>query len=451
MKRSDGKRGGGMKDTHTSKLSVIKPPGLVRALAFLIGFSAALSTLPATATVFQATSPADLNQTPYTFENYEDDLLEPGIVYTCTPSPCQRRAAFGAVRGVTPSGTWGYSTATSAPYRMYFDFVSPVSSFGLWFGNDETCCTAGFEAKLHLFNGVNFIGTVSVTANLNDYADQFVGFTSDESITRVQLIYDDGDTYVSLVPYIDDLYFNVAPPTATPTENPTSSPTDTRSPTATPSATDTQTQVPTMTATDVPTATPSPSVSETPTPASPGDPVPTCPSVPFATCNRSAEKSLLKIVDSDGGTGDRICWTWQKGVVSALIDFGNPVATTSYAFCLYDHTAGNPVSVLDVGAVGSSSCDERPCWRSLGSRGFFYKDRAATSEGLKKIRLIQVGGKASITVALRGINTRMPNTPMAQDGMVTAQLISSIGQCWSTDFFYPPIVNRAGKFRDRND
>lgn len=54
-----------------------------------------------------------------------------------------------------------------------------------------------------------WIGTIGVTANMNDDVDQFIGFNSDEQVTSVTIRYGSGQD-VSLYTYIDDVYFNTA-------------------------------------------------------------------------------------------------------------------------------------------------------------------------------------------------------------------------------------------------
>jgi hypothetical protein len=68
----------------------------------------------------------------------------------------------------------------------------------------------GFVASLDVFDAGGLIGTISLTANMNDFADQFLGFNSDELVTSVTLRYGSGSD-VGLFHYIDDVYFNVAP------------------------------------------------------------------------------------------------------------------------------------------------------------------------------------------------------------------------------------------------
>lgn len=121
---------------------------------------------------------------------------------------------------VTPSGVSGLGSIT-APASITIDFALPASAVGLWFGNDSTCCSAGFDANLDIFGASGLLGTISVTANMNDFADQFIGFNSDQSVTSVTLRFGNGSD-VFLVEYIDDVYFNDAASASVSTPEPAS-------------------------------------------------------------------------------------------------------------------------------------------------------------------------------------------------------------------------------------
>lgn len=56
---------------------------------------------------------------------------------------------------------------------------------------------------------------------MNDFADQFIGFNSDQSVTSVTLRFGNGSD-VFLVEYIDDVYFNDAASASVSTPEPAS-------------------------------------------------------------------------------------------------------------------------------------------------------------------------------------------------------------------------------------
>jgi hypothetical protein len=181
------------------------PCVLISCVLFAVG-----GAVEANATITQVFDPGSLTGGPFTIEDFEDDAFEPGITYSAS-SGVQRASAASFARSVTPSGFWGLSSNSPPdPISLTFDLETPASSVGMWFGNDDTCCSTGFVASLDIFDAGGFIGTISLAANMNDFADQFLGFNSTELVTSVTLRYGSGSD-VDLFHYIDDVYFNVAP------------------------------------------------------------------------------------------------------------------------------------------------------------------------------------------------------------------------------------------------
>ena len=167
--------------------------------------------ISANATIIQVASPASMTQGPYTFEDFEDNIFAPGITFSAS-SGIQRVSGSG----VEHTGSFGLTTNDFPdPINLVLDFGSPTSSVGLWFGNDDTCCSSGFTAFLDIFDVGGLIDTISVVANMNDVNDQFIGFVSDDLVTGVTLRYGSGSD-VSLFHAIDDVQFNVAAPVPEP-------------------------------------------------------------------------------------------------------------------------------------------------------------------------------------------------------------------------------------------
>jgi hypothetical protein len=183
-------------------------------VAGLVCLFAVGGAVQAEATIVQVFDPTSLTGGPFTVEDFEDDIFEPGITYSAS-SGLQRLTASSAAGGVTPSGLWGLSTNEFPdPISLTLDLGTPATSMGMWFGNDDLCCSAGFVANLDIFGSGGLIGTISLTANMNDFADQFLGFNSDELVTSVTLRYGSWSD-VGLFHYIDDVYFNVVPEPST--------------------------------------------------------------------------------------------------------------------------------------------------------------------------------------------------------------------------------------------
>lgn len=152
--------------------------------------------------VVQAFAPGDLSPGPFTLHDFESVAGGPGATYS---------AIDGVVLGAagTPHSGTSALTTNSFPQPITITFDKPVTAFGLWFGNDDLCCTTGFDANLDVYDANGFLATISLTANLNDDHDQFLGFNSSELVTSVVLRYGSGSD-VGLFQSIDDVQFNTA-------------------------------------------------------------------------------------------------------------------------------------------------------------------------------------------------------------------------------------------------
>jgi len=218
---------------------------------------------------------------------------------------------------------------------------------------------------------------------------------------------------------------NVTPaPTATPTS--TGTPTATVSPTPTPSTTSTPTLTapgPTATPTPVPTASPT----ATPTAA------PLCAATPLAGCRVPvvAVKSSLRIGNKSNDAKDTLQWKLAKGPITTKAEFGDPLGTTRYAFCVYDATGALSASA-EIPAGGL--CATKPCWKAAKT-SFTYADKELTPDGMHQLQL-KAGlkaGKTSVTLKGKGSNLDLPPMPLPAALLpLTAQLQGSNGICFAT-------------------
>lgn len=167
----------------------------------------ALLTTTAQASITQVFNVGALGAGPLKVENFEDGTFVSGISFTA-PNGIQRMSSSSASSGVTTSGTMGLTTNTYGQ-AITMNFSTPASAIGLYFGNDDRCCSSGFTAYMDIFGTAGLLGTIGVAANMNDYVDQFLGFTSDQDVTRVTLRYGSGN--VGLYHFIDDVTFGAAP------------------------------------------------------------------------------------------------------------------------------------------------------------------------------------------------------------------------------------------------
>jgi uncharacterized delta-60 repeat protein len=218
--------------------------------------------------------------------------------------------------------------------------------------------------------------------------------------------------------------------TPTPSATPTLTPLDpTASATATQSATPQDTPTATQTASETPTVTASASPSSTPTnsatepPAMTASTTPTVTSLPAAPCAptprtdcATAGRTIL-VLSRRGGGRDRLTWKWSRGT-AAVGDWGNPLQTTRYAFCLYDERGLLAAATLPLGAPWLATND-----------GFTYRDTAARADGILRLDLRAGAGAARILLAGRGAGLPDPDLPALPP--VVAQLVAGdAGGCW---------------------
>ncbi|MEO8602964.1 MAG: hypothetical protein ABI629_10335, partial [bacterium] len=162
--------------------------------------------------------------------------------------------------------------------------------------------------------------------------------------------------------------------TSTRTSTATSSATRTASPTS--SVTSTRTITPTSTATRTVTATttplpPSSTPTETPTITPTATATPLCQSAPRSGCRVAAKSKLL--VKGGIGSKQRLTWRWLKGD-APMSEFANPLASTTFALCLYDETALVAGLAADIRIAAGAG------WRGVGDlpiRGWSFRDFTA--------------------------------------------------------------------------
>lgn len=109
--------------------------------------------------------------------------------------------ALNATGGVTSSGSFvALETLGNEPLTVLFS--EDAFEVGLIFGNDDFFLV--FDAVLEVFDGSNtLLGSVSVSSNANDFADQFLGLRSDTAIRRADVRYQRPDA-ANLTIAIDD-------------------------------------------------------------------------------------------------------------------------------------------------------------------------------------------------------------------------------------------------------
>ncbi|MEO8605494.1 MAG: hypothetical protein ABI629_23190 [bacterium] len=239
--------------------------------------------------------------------------------------------------------------------------------------------------------------------------------------------------------------------TATPTVTFTAIPTVTLASTLTPTPSLTATRTPTPTASATSTGTETPSASPTPTAT------PLCGATPRNDCATPlvAGAARLQIRDSTPDSGDKLLWRWSVGEAQ-LSQFGAPAATTNYALCVYDRSAGTPALKQVATIAGGGLCDGRACWRP-SSHGFRYKGRSTNADGVDSL-LLKEGqfGRAKILLKAKREALALPAPAsglqfFAQDPSVTVQLVNTAGFCWQATYAAPAQQNQVDRFKAKSE
>jgi hypothetical protein len=116
----------------------------------------------------------------------------------------------------------------------------------------------------------------------------------------------------------------------------------------------------------------------------------------------SPGKSLLLLKDqgfSGASPGDRLNWKWLNGPATALGDFGNPTTTADYSLCVYAGTSQTLVLDASVPPVTN--------WKTLGTKGYKYKDAGAAAAGIFQI-LLKSGAAGSSKILAKGKDGALP-------------------------------------------
>jgi hypothetical protein len=159
---------------------------------------------------------------------------------------------------------------------------------------------------------------------------------------------------------------------------------------------------------------------------------PICPEAPQSGCREPtiALKGSMRVKDRIPDNGDSVIWKWVRGEDTPLASLGDPLATTSYRFCVWDATA---TVLLGTELPPGGTCGAKPCWTSLGTEGFKYVDKAATRDGMQKL-ILKPGLAGEAKVIAKGKGPRLDLGALPLTLPVTAQVLASNGECWSATF-----------------
>lgn len=161
---------------------------------------------PAAAQITQLTS---TGQVTTSYVNDFETVRDSGPV---TWNAGTLQSASGYSGNVTTSGVLGLASDTF-PQTLTANLSSFYNAVGLNFGNDDTCCASSFSAILTVYSGATNSGSVTVSANMNDFVDQFIGLSSITAFDRVDISY---GANTSLYTFIDDFRLGSAATGAVP-------------------------------------------------------------------------------------------------------------------------------------------------------------------------------------------------------------------------------------------
>ncbi len=242
--------------------------------------------------------------------------------------------------------------------------------------------------------------------------------------------------------------------TTRPTTTTTRPTTTTTRPTAITSSTTSSTR-PAVTSTTTTTSSTAPSTTSVPpttttttTVDTPGPTTTTLPSgcgpVPALGCQQAASrKASLLLRNAKRDAGDQLTWKWASRTPVVPADLGSPPTATDYLMCLY----ANDSLVLAAMAPQGGTCGDKPCWRAT-RRGFRYRDREMTPDGLSRV-MARPGKAGKIIVGAKGGNLRLPVLPLATPVRVQMWRTDG-GACWEASIT-TPAANTTRRFRGRSD
>ncbi|MFN8642919.1 MAG: hypothetical protein U0802_15170 [Candidatus Binatia bacterium] len=174
----------------------------------------------------------------------------------------------------------------------------------------------------------------------------------------------------------------------------------------------------------------------TPTPTVvPPTPTPTfgvsCGTAP-AVCI-APEKGSLTIDEKTAGK-EKLKVTLSK-LQSAVtqVQLGDPVSgSTAYRVCVYD--GGNQLAGQYTVARGGQTCGGDPCWAAASDKGYKYKDKAGTADGVTKMQVVGGAlGKGKVKVMGKNGSGQLPLGVAAllqNETSATVQVVSSSSICF---------------------
>ncbi len=155
----------------------------------------------------------------------------------------------------------------------------------------------------------------------------------------------------------------------------------------------------------------------------------TCPATPLASCD-VPQKAVIVIKDNNDDTRDRFKVRLIRNAPERTgAELGDPTAAAIYTTCVWSNSAPFAELVAPPG----------PNWVAASTKGYKYRDRSLTSDGLKLLKVL-AGPEArprptKAIVVGAGVNLPDPPLPIPEPVDVTVQVIDSeTGICFGQTF-----------------
>jgi len=195
------------------------------------------------------------------------------------------------------------------------------------------------------------------------------------------------------------------------------------------------------------TATPSTSTTSTTPSTTTTMPPPACAPTPETGCESAASHmGSLLLKKGLAPSTDTLGWRWVSNGVVPKTDLGDPTTTTGYVFCLYDNAGLQLTAHFPAG----TTCAGKPCWTTLGTTGFKFRDQGGMPDGLTSAVLKAGGARAArIKLGGKGANLHLPTLPLGTP--VRVQLSrSGAAACWEA-VYSTAIANGTTVLKAKSD
>ena len=178
--------------------------------------------------------------------------------------------------------------------------------------------------------------------------------------------------------------------------------------------------------------------------------VPDCPASPPTNCTAPAAAGEATLsLRNELLFRDAVAWKW-RGPAAAPTAFGNPLASSDFAFRVYRQDVDGDLLVYEGEARAGASCGEKSCWRQR-TGGYSFRDSQSLIGSTRQIAMRSAASGTRLSFSGGGPALLAPTLPI--DG--GAQLLAVLrnlenGECWQSSFS-SPSVNELRGYRAESD